>query len=144
MTSSLKISEAAALALHTMALLACEPATVQTTQQLSVTLQCSEAHLSKVLQRLVKAGLLIASRGPRGGYTLAQSPAQIQLLQIWEAIDGPIGTIHCMHPPPVCDGTSCIFGGLVAKVNREVREYLENTTLADLSFSKGRLIRARS
>lgn len=47
-------------------------------------------YLLKILQFLVKANILRSKRGPRGGFTLAKPPKQVSLLQVIEAIDGPM------------------------------------------------------
>lgn len=141
MAPALRVSEAAAMALHTMAFLALQNQRIMSTHELAGMLSGSEAHLSKVLQRLTKAGLISSSRGPKGGFILARPAETIKLLEIWEAIDGPVGDIHCMQNPPVCDGTTCLFGALVKQVNQLVRESLGGTMLSDLSYDHKRLLR---
>ena len=47
-------------------------------------------YLLKILQELVKANLLRSKRGPRGGFSLASSPNKITMLQVIEAVDGPM------------------------------------------------------
>jgi len=49
----------------------------------------SEEYLSKTLKGLVRAGILLSSRGPTGGYRLARPPKRISLLEVVEAVDGP-------------------------------------------------------
>jgi Rrf2 family protein len=48
------------------------------------------SHLMKVLQQLVRARILESERGPNGGFSLRRDPGSITLLEIIEAIDGPI------------------------------------------------------
>ena len=51
-------------------------------------------YLLKILQQLVRANVLRSKRGPRGGFTLAQPVKKISMLQIVEAVDGPmVGTL---------------------------------------------------
>ena len=47
-------------------------------------------YLLKILQQLVRANVLRSKRGPRGGFTLAKPPQKITMLQIVEAVDGPM------------------------------------------------------
>jgi Rrf2 family protein len=56
--------------------------------------EISEAHLAKVLQRLVKAELLRSVRGPRGGFILTRAPESVTLLEVFEAVINE----HRCHP----------------------------------------------
>ncbi|MHC4220999.1 MAG: RrF2 family transcriptional regulator [Planctomycetota bacterium] len=47
-------------------------------------------YLLKILQQLVRANVLNSKRGPRGGFSLARSPREITMLEIVEAVDGPM------------------------------------------------------
>jgi Rrf2 family protein len=47
-------------------------------------------YLLKILQQLVRANVLHSKRGPRGGFSLARPPKKITLLQVIEAVDGPM------------------------------------------------------
>jgi Rrf2 family protein len=51
--------------------------------------------LAKVLQRLVRRGLLASQQGTRGGYQLARTPAQISVADVIQAIDGPVTVTAC-------------------------------------------------
>lgn len=53
------------------------------------------AYLAKQLQALVKAGVLAATTGPRGGFRLARPASEITLLQIVEAVDGTSSPYEC-------------------------------------------------
>ncbi len=49
-------------------------------------------YLLKILQQLVRANVLRSKRGPRGGFSLARPPQKITMLQIVEAVDGPLAS----------------------------------------------------
>jgi Rrf2 family protein len=51
--------------------------------------------MAKVLQRLVRRGLLMSQQGTRGGYQLARMPTQISVADVIEAIDGPVTVTAC-------------------------------------------------
>lgn len=134
MTSVLRISEAASLALHTAVLLAANRGRVVSTVDIASVLGVSEAHLSKVLQRLNHAGLVDSVRGPRGGFVLARDPEQTSLLAVYEAVAGPLGEAECLLERTICGGGSeCILGGLLHSVNQEVKGYLARTKIAQLT-----------
>jgi len=131
-SQALRISEAATLALHSMALLAARPGGLLATHEMATELRVSEAHLSKVLQRLSKAGLVAATRGPGGGFELAKEPGEISLLDVYETIDGPLGCDECLLGTPTCRGEACMLGDLIKSVNEQMRTYLSTTRLADV------------
>ncbi len=59
-------------------------------------------YLFKIMQEMVRANILRSKRGPRGGFSLAKSPKKITLLEIIEAVEGPL-TSNLMlsdHAPP--------------------------------------------
>jgi Rrf2 family protein len=47
-------------------------------------------YLLKILHQLVRGGVLRSKRGPRGGFSLAKKPEDINFLQIIEAVEGPL------------------------------------------------------
>ncbi len=129
----MKISEAATLALHAMVYLAANPGRMISTGEMAERLNVSEAHLSKVMQRLTKAGYLKSIRGPKGGFMLDRGGDSISLLDIYEVIEGPVTQDKCLLGSPVCTGAICILCDLVEKVNYEAKDYLASTTLSSLT-----------
>jgi Rrf2 family protein len=133
MANILKISEAASLALHSALFLAANESLSLSTKRIAETLHVSEAHLSKVLQRLSRHGLVKSTRGPKGGFTLAKPGKDISLLDVYEAIEGRITAEECLLGQRVCWGNGCIFGGFLESVSEQVREYLGKTRLSDVT-----------
>lgn len=143
MSQALRISEAASLALHSMVLLAAKPEGPLSTHEAAAELRVSEAHLSKVLQRLAKAGLVTSTRGPGGGFVLAKEPTEISLLEVYETIDGPLGAGECLLGDPTCRGEACLLGDLVRSVSEQMRSYLSGTRLADVTATYREQVTAR-
>lgn len=133
MPKVMHISEAASLALHSMALLASKPETIFSVRGIASALHVSEAHMSKVLQRLARVGLVRSSRGPKGGFALGKKGDEITLLEVYEAIDGPLTSNRCLFETPICSGAQCIFGDLLLTTNNRYRAYLEGMKLSELT-----------
>lgn len=88
---------------------------------------------SKVLKRLVRAGLLRSERGARGGYRLARPAGEISLAQIIDALEGPPGLTECSVREGLCaQEQRCAIRNNWRAVDRLVRRTLAQTTLADL------------
>jgi Rrf2 family protein len=132
MTNILNVSEAVALGIHAMCLIASKTDTILTSLDMASRLKASRAHLSKVMRQLVKEGLVRSYSGPTGGFTLQKRNAQISLLDIYEAIEGKFIPSDCLVGRPICSGKKCVFGGLLKNVNKEIKEYLDKTTLSKL------------
>ena len=129
MANPLRMSEAASLGLHAAAVVAGregEPVSVPSIAEL---LQASQAHLSKVLGSLAKAGLVHGARGPGGGFTLARPAKEISLREIYEAIMGPLEVHHCLFDLPICEPSTCPLSQLLCDVDGRIEKALERTTL---------------
>jgi Rrf2 family protein len=64
--------------------------------------------LAKIVSQLSVAGVVQTSRGARGGVSLAREPEDITLLEVVEAIDGPITLNECVTDPSACTfGQNC-------------------------------------
>jgi Rrf2 family protein len=87
------------------------------------------------MQRLARAGMVDAVRGPQGGFQLSKTPKRVKLLNIFEAIEGPLGQPTCLLSRRVCDGQKqCVLGDVVRQVHNLVRDYLTRTSLEDLAL----------
>lgn len=132
MANFVRVSEAASLGLHTMALLARRGEKRTTNQEIADMLGGSVHHLAKVMQRLVRAGLVDSAVGPQGGFWLAKAPEDINLSDIYEAIEGPLGEPGCLLTKRICEGLDCVLGDFIQKINRDVRAFFTERTLATL------------
>jgi Rrf2 family protein len=88
-------------------------------------------YLEQIFQRLRRAGLVASKRGPGGGYTLARAPAEIDLRQILEAVEGPLTLAVAGEDAEPADGThrpDFLWMGL----SERMAETLEETTVESL------------
>ncbi|MFQ3548702.1 MAG: Rrf2 family transcriptional regulator [Armatimonadota bacterium] len=136
MSNLIKISDAASYALHAMARLAQSQDEIVRIHQIAEELEISENHLAKVCQRLVKAGLVNAQRGPKGGLSLTKEAFDITLLEIFEAIEGTLSLTGCLLKKKMCDSDTCVLGNLVKDVNDIAYKFLSETTLDKIANSE--------
>ncbi len=89
--------------------------------------------LAKIISQLSIAGLLHTSRGARGGVTLARDPQDITLLEVVEAIDGPIQLNECVGSTGVCNfDDNCPIKPVWCNAQEELVNRLKSTNFADL------------
>jgi Rrf2 family protein len=85
--------------------------------------------LAKIISQLSIAGLIHTSRGARGGVSLARPPEDINVLEVIEAIDGPIMLNECTGSPDSCPyGKDCALRPLWCDAQAELVTRLRNTS----------------
>ncbi len=90
--------------------------------------------MAKVLQRLVRAGLLISTQGTRGGYTLSRPPAAISVADVIQAIDGPFTVTACSPENHNCDQYSkCSIRDPLWRIRERMAATLEAVTIAEMA-----------
>jgi len=93
----------------------------------------------KILQGLVRAGILRSVKGPRGGYGLARLPRAIALIDVRAAVDGTADLDMCAVGLGACsDEQPCPLHDAFKPVRHSIRRYLESTTLADMTSALAR------
>jgi Rrf2 family protein len=112
--------------------------------RIAVSLDVSKDQLSKVLQRLVKEGLLTSRRGPKGGFSITVSPDQVTLLRIVEAIDGSLAARAAQNMVRSLSGGEQILRTLQRSLGEKVRNKLLETRLADLIQREANIPPARA
>lgn len=129
MSKIITLSEASTIGLHAMVLIARsgEGMNVQTVADKTGS---SRHHIAKVMQRLVKDNMLTSTRGPSGGFVLKKKPTEINLLQIYECIEGKIEITNCPLDHEICAFEKCLMNNLTQTMTKQVIEYLESRTLA--------------
>ncbi len=89
--------------------------------------------LAKILQRLVKAGLLHSQHGTNGGYTLARDPGMISAFEVIRAIDGPLFITSCVTVRGECDQSDrCNVREPLRRVSHGIEELLRGITILEM------------
>lgn len=93
----------------------------------------SLSYLEQILSKLSRAGLLIALKGPTGGYKLAKKPTAISIGEIIRATDGPIALADCVPSAAACSkGGCCSTKRLWQSLSGKFTRLLDSTSVADL------------
>lgn len=99
-----------------------------------------ESFLSKIIQSLARASLILTARGVQGGVQLALPPERITLRQVVEAVEGPIAFNRCAINREFCDRSSfCPAHPFWVKISDLVAAELEKVTIADMVAGRLRL-----
>ena len=90
--------------------------------------------MAKVLQRLVREGLLISTQGTRGGYTLSRPSASISVGDVIEAIDGPFAVTACSTEKHDCDQYSkCSIRDPLWQIRERIAATLGTVSIAEMA-----------
>ena len=140
----MKLPESTEWVLHATASLAqLDPGSAASAAQLAEHYGLPAAYLAKQLQALVRAGVLTAITGPRGGFRLARPADQISMLQVVEAVDGGSSFYTCNEirqkgraaaPPQQCR-EACGLAARMAEAEAAWRQSLRAVTIADIVAS---------
>ena len=127
----MKLSAAAELAVRGILVLAEEhghgPITLDT---VCARRDLPKQYLVKIFASLSKADLITPIRGKKGGYLLSREPKDISVLEVVEAVEGPIALNLCQHELPKCDAVDCRIRPVWARLQKSVREELGGLSLA--------------
>lgn len=90
--------------------------------------------LSKILQRLARAGLIHSQFGARGGYRLARTADSITIGEAMQAVEGPLQIVPCLGEEGECKlQIECTIHGGIGALQHALARLLGTFTLADLA-----------
>ena len=90
--------------------------------------------MAKVLQRLVRRGLLASQQGTRGGYQLARVPTLISVADVIQAIDGPLRVTACSTDDEQCDQfAKCNVRDPLWRIKERILDALRSCTIAEIA-----------
>jgi len=132
----MQLTRAADYAIRVMIHLAgAPPGTRLSRAELAEASECPEQFLSKVLQGLTRTGLVISHRGNTGGFELPQRHRSASLLDVVEAIEGPLSLNVCMGSGEACTRQTWCPAHLVwADAQTAMSAVLKNATIDQLAL----------
>ena len=130
----MQITKQADYALRAMTYLAkTEENQRSSTSQIAREQHIPSSFLAKIISQLSIAGLISTSRGAKGGVKLARKPEEITVLEVVEAIDGPIVINDCTISLSACPfGEDCALQPIWCEVQSHLVEKLRSTTFASI------------
>jgi Rrf2 family protein len=133
----MKLTRAATYGIASVAYLASAPAgEVVSNTTICNAYQMPDRFVLQVMRLLVTAGIVKSLRGVNGGYTLAKPANKISLLEIVEAIDGPIEANGDLDLAGLSKDSEAIVGNALVAIEANARKRLAAITLADLRAAK--------
>jgi len=110
------------------------PETRASRAELAAAADCPDQFLSKVLQSLTRAGLVVSHRGNTGGFELPTSARNATILDIVEAVEGPIRLNLCLLSDSTCDRSQwCPAHTVWAEAQAAMSAVLKRYTISDLA-----------
>ena len=126
-----------------LTVLASDPATVLSASELADRAGLEMPTVAKLLKPLAQAGLVEGFRGANGGYKLARDAADISLVEIVEAMEGPLGMTECsVHSGQCGIEHSCGVRANWRRINDVVADALRRVTLEEMLAPAARMPRA--
>jgi Rrf2 family protein len=88
--------------------------------------------LEQLLAAMRKAGLVSACRGAHGGFTLTRDPSQISVLEVVEALEGPLAPTSCDGGHLCGRGGECAAASVWSEATEALRDVFTTTSVGDL------------
>ena len=103
-------------------------------REIATTMDLPARYLPQLLAPLVRRGLLVATAGPEGGYAFAREPADVTVLEVIEAAEGPLESPRCVPRGGPCDwDETCPLHEPWGRARNALASELGRTTFADLA-----------
>jgi Rrf2 family protein len=100
-----------------------------TINEVAKSMMVPKSFLAKIFQHLAKAGIVVSTRGVKGGFQLTRSPKDISLRDVIEAIQGPYLMNVCAIDGEQCGlSDNCSVHPVWVELNQFIRDRLHNET----------------
>jgi len=95
--------------------------------------QISLQYLEHLITPLIGAGIVVSTRGPRGGVSLAKLPEEIRLSEVIQLLEGSLAPVECVNNPGICAHSElCATRDIWSELKKAISGVLESTSLQDL------------
>jgi Rrf2 family protein len=137
----MQLTRAADYAIRVMTHLAAMPSGTRFSRtELAEVAGCPEQFLSKVLQNLTRAGLVVSHRGNTGGFELPDTQRSVSVLEVVEAVEGPIHLNLCLGADAACPRQpSCAAHVIWFDAQRAMTDVLRATSISQLAERTGHI-----
>lgn len=140
----LRVTKLTDYATVVLTVLASAPETVLSASGLAERAGLETPTVAKLLKPLAQAGLVQAFRGAAGGYRLARAPDGISLMEIVEAMEGPLAMTECsVHDGQCGIEHTCVARANWRRINDVVADALRRVTLAEMALPAAGAVPAR-
>ena len=103
-----------------------------TLQDIAMNQEISLSYLEQLFARLRRGGLVRGTRGPGGGYRLAQGANEISIAGIISAVDEKADLTRCGGKADCQQGEECLTHEIWAELSEKIYQFLDDISLADL------------
>jgi Rrf2 family protein len=102
--------------------------------EIAAEMEIPRSYLPQLLAELVRSGLVVSVAGRHGGYSLARPPQEVSLLEVIEAVEGPIASTECVLRGGPCRWEdACAFHEPWARAQAALRDSLAETSFAEVA-----------
>ena len=127
MSSVIRFSEAASIAIHGTVLIA-KSEGFMNVDKIAEIMGASRHHVAKVMQQVKKSGYVKSLRGPLGGFKLVKKPEEITLLDLYQSVEGKVFAEE-RPPNPIEDH---LYKNVTKKLTDDFVDYMGNSYLVDI------------
>jgi len=95
--------------------------------------QISQRYLEHLITPLITAGIIVSTRGPKGGISLVKPPEEIRLDEVIQLLEGTIAPVECVNNPDTCmRSRSCATREVWDELKQTMTGFLRSITIRDL------------
>ena len=95
--------------------------------------QISLNYLEHLITPLVAAGILLSTRGPKGGVSLGKPLDEVKMSEVIQLLEGSIAPVECVNNPDICERSeTCVTRDVWSEMKDAINSVLESTTLMNL------------